>query len=286
MSTDHQTIKQIPANLMFVDTTYQRDPALRHAKFASRAKKFDAMRLNLLTVSKRSDGRWAILDGAGRHYMVTQILNKHSFVFNCTAYEGLSYQQEVQKNKSLNQDRDNHKTIDMFRIDVAQKEPEAVAIMSIVTSEGLEEKDILSPEVFTILHRQDVLKSTLHLVKTMWGATPRRELTSRHYGGVGILMTDPNLNLPRLKEVMKNTSPAAIQTALRSGFNGVQHPKVSSVRVAIVLARKYNLHLSMGKRIETLEQFDNESIGKVFVYLKEKRNQTTSSADVIKMTPK
>jgi hypothetical protein len=66
---------EITGSKLFYDLSYQRDPQKRSRFLRKCAKMFDADLFGVLDVCQRPDGRYAIVDGAGRFYMATELLN-------------------------------------------------------------------------------------------------------------------------------------------------------------------------------------------------------------------
>jgi hypothetical protein len=94
-------IEALPAHLLFADPTYQRDLDTRRA--VEMAGTFDRRLLGVLDVSRRDDGRYAILDGQHRHATVVAVTPLAHVV--CNVYEGLTVEDEARLFHELNQKR-------------------------------------------------------------------------------------------------------------------------------------------------------------------------------------
>jgi hypothetical protein len=99
--------KSLRAGQLFGDDSYQRNPADRLHALKKIASDFMPAMVGVLVVSERSDGKYAILDGWGRYYVITELLEGTTLfrTFMCQVYRGLTIAEEALLFRFLNQRR-------------------------------------------------------------------------------------------------------------------------------------------------------------------------------------
>lgn len=168
-----------PAEMFVDETKYQRLPRLRKTWIQKTiVDKFDPSRLRELIVSKRPDGRYSIIDGGGRHYAVTVLMDPNKipedFTFRCEVYHNLSERDEARLFSSENNDRRPLSAKQKFKAAVVGEQPDAMAINSIFVRRGLvvgnpwSQKGISSIPFILGLYKLDVLPETLDMLRAIW----------------------------------------------------------------------------------------------------------------------
>lgn len=122
----------LPVKDIHVDPTVQR--ALNMFRVTNMAEDFNEDALGTVTVSRREDGKYYVIDGQHRHATARRAKGEH-YRMNCHIYEGLSLQDEAALFRALNTAVKPVK-IDLFRIRVVEGEAIAVAISTLMDHYG------------------------------------------------------------------------------------------------------------------------------------------------------
>lgn len=128
------TNEWISAADLFVDAQYQRP--LRENVVRTIVENFDPDAIGTLYVSRRSDGRNALLDGQQRREATSRALGP-SQKLPCLVYHGLSEVEEARLFVEFNRDRTKPHPIEIFRAEVAAHQEPASTITRLLSSRGL-----------------------------------------------------------------------------------------------------------------------------------------------------
>lgn len=169
-------IEKIPASRLIVDPNIQRD--LEVGRVEKMTKDFDPDALGVLTVSKRADGTFHIIDGQHRAE-AAKIAKGETFPLPCQVWTGLSVESEARMFRLLN----NTAKVDalpLFRVRLVEGEDTAVAINEIIEENGWKlasttgnpRNGLVAVAVLERLYRRnpEALSKALATVIRAWGS--------------------------------------------------------------------------------------------------------------------
>jgi hypothetical protein len=246
-------LMKIKAKDMFIDETYQRTPLLRQAQLKKWSKEFDSDMAQVPTVSKRSNDKYAILDGGGRHHMVKNILGKPDFVFDCQVYTGLTIKQETEIYEKLNKQRKQLSLHDHLKADIRGGKPAAVQLWQTCKDYGgfNSERDIPAVKPFQTMQEQGILKQVLSLTDAwrMDAGRSRGKVSGVMYEAVALVLKFCSpLDERYLKEVF-NRQTAKDWLKIVHRATGGRHPNQLALPIAMRLAKEYNVRLGRRPKI-------------------------------------
>ena len=128
-------VEWIEADNLVVDMTYQRTQ--ERGKVYRIATNFDPDAFGVLIVSRRKDGTEVLIDG-GHRVAAIRDLGWEDQKLPAVVHTGLSLEEEAKIFTLTNRDRTKPTPRDMFRADVASKQPEALEIQAVFDKHGLE----------------------------------------------------------------------------------------------------------------------------------------------------
>lgn len=258
-STNAPKSKKVKTALMFTPAYHgMRDPAknknrLRklegHLKAAGN--RFCDDRCKPLDVSLRSDGRYAIIDGVGRHYMATVLVKPPVAELRCEVHEGLTEEDEIILYKAFLKENTKGRPLDEWLAD-RNIDPVVDEIMTtcethdfeITGSRGSSKKSLtISLTTAKLAHSLDALDLTLvRVLNSKWNGAPG--LTSEHIAAVAVLVGKLKANADRLTKAMNACIAADIQAqALDNAKDrGIKKPQSrhASWMIAAILIDEYN----------------------------------------------
>lgn len=265
--------KWIPVGEIEVDPTIQRPLNVAWAEKIGRD--LDPDLVGVIHVSKRSNGRYVVIDGQHRIYGIKNVFGNNGTLVECKVYEGLTKAQEAEFFVGLNDFR-RPTRIDVFLKSVIANDPDAVAINKITREYGfrvdrvkadgtitavgaLEEvyygfADMrdpkLTPEEKQRLALPALLRLTLAVLKNAWGGTAD-SVHGHLVSGVGRLLAARQRAIDADELTSKLSKYPGGPTALigaATGRRAVTGGKVG-VNVAEVCLDLYN----KGRRVSKLE---------------------------------
>lgn len=122
----------IPLSEMTIDRRYQRQPQSKISKIAS---SWDDDKCGFITVSyRKSDGKFAIVDGQNR-YLAAQQIGKRSLP--CHIMMNLNLEDEALEFANQDENKVKVNTTDKFIAQIVAKEPETLAIQEICNKYGV-----------------------------------------------------------------------------------------------------------------------------------------------------
>ena len=163
-------IMMIAISELFIDISYQRVPDIKRVMRI--VANFDAHAFQVLEVSLRPDGRYAVFDGG--HKLAAAKIIGFSYLY-CRVHSGLSVEDEAAYFNMLQTERKRLTQIEMFTADVIRKYEPALRVKQIVESEGYrldERADDGSIPFVKALYRADslgVLQLQLRVMRKAWG---------------------------------------------------------------------------------------------------------------------
>jgi hypothetical protein len=163
-------VEKVPISKLFIDTSYQRVP---NSKRVMRiVANFDVHAFQVLEVSLRSDGRYAVFDG-GHKLSAARIIG-FEYLY-CRVHSGLSVADEAAYFNMLQTERKRLTQIEMFTADVIREYEPALRVKEIIESEGYRldsRPDDGSITFVKGLYRADslgVLRLQLRAMREAWG---------------------------------------------------------------------------------------------------------------------
>lgn len=245
-------IVYIEGKKLHYDLTYQRDPKDRIVLLRRFFKKFDVNLFDALHVVPRSDGTFAIVDGAGRFYAAVELEGlPPTQKYPCIVHSDIvTIAGEAELFRKLQENRKPLQPRDMFKAALMEGEPEATEVMEIVAGLDMSLSDITSPTTFRIMHRHRILHTVLSLCMQAWGHHKRKAII---YEGVSTFIRRYESAEPfdkaRLLKILDATSAEALQQETIKN-HGVLHPSRMGVAMSMLIAQKYNYHQSKSKKLD------------------------------------
>lgn len=213
-------LKWVPLTLLFVDDRYQRELTDRLGKMIQ---KFDERRLTPLSVSKRSDDRYAVILGQHRYEMLVALGWKAA---PCFVHEGLTPQEESELFDSEKSDRKELTQLDVWKSELFRAEEPTATIDRIVREEGFYVADgrsdnkIRSVGALRRIYRRDGetgLRNTLRLVRRWDGFTRGRD--GHLIEGIALFLASVDkatFDTTRMEQVVSREDPQVISTRAAS----------------------------------------------------------------------
>ena len=121
----------IPLEKLFIDHSYQR--LIVEPKVKRLVKNWNPVGAGYLVVSRRSDGRYAILDGQHRYFAMKQLELERC---GCLVYTGLSHTDEAKAFHVLNVDRALPTALDRFKAAVQYEDYDCLQIKKVTEGCG------------------------------------------------------------------------------------------------------------------------------------------------------
>ena len=177
-------VEKISVSKLFVDTSYQRVPDT--ARVMRIVAHFDAHAFQVLEVSLRADGRYAVFDGG--HKLAAARIIGFEYLY-CRVHSGLSVADEAAYFNMLQTERKKLTQVEMFTADVIRGYEPALRVKQVVEAEGyrIDERSNDGSITFVrTLYRADslgVLPLQLRVMRKAWGLpVGDRAVTSVRFG--------------------------------------------------------------------------------------------------------
>jgi hypothetical protein len=213
MNSFNTYLDKIHSSNLFVDFGYQRQ--IVKGRVEKMSKNFDLKAMTALVVSKRNDGRYAIIDG--QHRFLAGVKAGVEY-FVCQVLLDLSYEEEARIFTLINCERGPMKSPQQFKAMIEACDKDSIQIVSIVESHGFKIKYIgpvtADNEIKSINELKLAYKiSPLHLEKIMkllrqiWNGD-KPSCTHHIIGGLSkfIRLYERDIDLKRLINVLRKTS--------------------------------------------------------------------------------
>jgi hypothetical protein len=239
---------------------YQRSPADRHAlgDFRDIIEAFSMLLFGVLTVTQRADGTWWIIDGAGRAYVYYKILHKTGKL-PCIVIPAVEKDEEAAIFVYLNKARKTVNSGDMFKAEVAARDPEAVAIHNTMSKIGMtvgrstKPSNIASVQsVKTILRENggdtDALARVAALKKNVW---PKEICGGGLFEALDLIFraAPTDFNEKAFRHLLETKCrPGSTLGVLRDHHHGrMPLKRYIPVHAAVYWADEYNLNRKKGR---------------------------------------
>jgi hypothetical protein len=232
---------------LFVDETYQRPLT----NFAARIEKnFDPALVGTLVVSKRSDNRYAVVDGQTRAAAILNLSSgdKAPVGVPCLVYHGMAQSDEASLFARLQKERRGIASAHRFRAAVVAGEPEAIEIEKIANAAGYQigaaggGKLSAVAALEKVYRRSDgILERTLKILRQAW---PEVVPPGDVIRGIGGLIAQEPINDERMTERLAAVSPEQLQRragALSEGMGGGHREKYMALALGAVYRARIEL---------------------------------------------
>lgn len=255
--------KWLRADRLVIDPIYQR-PKVRET-IRKVSEEFDARAFGALYVSERADGSQVVIDGQQRLTAVVEAMQWGDQLVPCLVYYGLTVEEEADLFVKYNGPRTKPRPLDMYRADLARKDPTAIAIESIISKRNLRliagstsSGSIQSiAAVRNVYDRAgaDVLGRTLDVIVGAWGASADG-LVGEYINTVGVILSRGGRKVQqgRLSQALAKHDPKQLVRRARIihaelGVGNRASGRMSSVLAQLIL-KEYNNRLSVANRVE------------------------------------
>lgn len=252
--------KELPQNLLILDFTYQR--SLNHTRIDKMIKNFDESLIGTITVAKRSNGTFAVIDGQHR----LAVLKAKTFpTIPCMVYPEMSVQEEAQMFAYLNSYKQKISPLDMFWALIGSGDEKQRQILNAIENNGFEvakragaRKNMKSLiAAIGMIQRieknygLDILNQTLKLINGVWPENGEA-LTGQFLLGLAIFINrfkdNPKFSLDTAK---KNFMPLVPETVLTRARNQAKIYNLDVPRVVTdILFESYNKNLKRSNRLQ------------------------------------
>jgi hypothetical protein len=181
-------ILRITTDKLVVDPAIQRN--LDQRRVAKMVAAFDPEAVGVLTVSRRSNGTYHVVDGQHR-LAAARLAEGENVELTCRVFAGLSAQDEARLFRWLNNTA-KPQAIDLFRVKVIEGDPDATAIEKMITSLGWDIRLSNGGHSFAAItaaervHKADptAVERSLATITRAWGFD---EVDGRVFEGLGLL---------------------------------------------------------------------------------------------------
>lgn len=181
-------IRQLATEMLIVDPAIQR--SLDRRRVAKMVADYDAEAVGVLTVSRRTNGSYHIVDGQHRHAAARLALGE-SAELACRVFTGLSTEDEARLFRLLNNTA-KPQAIDLFRVRVIEGDPAATDIDRMIRNAGWDIKIASDPHAFSAVAAADrvykadpcALEKSITTISKAWG---HDEADGRVFEGIGLL---------------------------------------------------------------------------------------------------
>jgi hypothetical protein len=257
-------VEWLPISVLNGDSDYQRP--LNDRRVQTIMDNFDADAFGILTVSRRVDGSYWLIDGNHRKEALLRMGWKGNQQVECKVFRGLSPEQEAELFCKID-DYLNLGYLDRFHARVMSEEPRAVAIQNIISNAGFEISKSLGMGKLsavqaceyvytgrgTLTSGRDhagALKATLEVIRTAWGLRPEG-VRGAIIHGIGLVFLRDGDAVDRANLSSKlacfEGGPDNL-IGLAKGFKAVHGGRVTDAVSELVIAT-YN----KGRRVSQLE---------------------------------
>ena len=246
--------RYIPSDLMYVDMTYQRVHTRK--KIIAMAKEWSWIACGAITVSERSNGTYAIIDGQHRVLAAKSRFGDTSLP--CLVFQMVSVSDEARGFYNADANRTVLETLAKFKAKLAYNDPETIYIKSVCNSVGIQIVHGKSPRCFRSvgLCYEMIRKSnrtTFESVMTCLSELCKNDvITSRVAAGLFYLATnlDGGIENPRFRNRLISTNVSAIEKSIYMAgtYYGIGGNKVWGIGILNAinknLKNKFKLKLS------------------------------------------
>ena len=233
---------------------YQRDPYVRQGWVDKRVPLFDNLLFRPLEVSKRHDGRYAIIDGGGR-WLLAQRAKKLSAI--CRVHEGLSRASEAALFFKFDREIYRLRSIDIYHAALTSGHHAVVEINDAITppyrvskqggASGFDGVGALYDIYYC--RGTNLIRKTAFLVANTWGGLKKNgvfegsRVAGNQFGAVALVLdTCPKIE-PFLRKVMLRAdhSPAKLTAKMEKRLNDVRAKTLDRLTLmAVILAQRAN----------------------------------------------
>lgn len=251
----------IPCRDLEIDERYQRTP--RPGNVERIVRNFNERALGVLEVNRREDGTLVVIDGRHRLVALRQIGWREEPVA-CYVHDRLTLEEEAALFEALDDSVPLSRN-DAFRSKLTRREPQAVAIVDIVTGAGyalkLEGKtgpgEVGAVGYLERIYALGVLRRTFYVVRGAWGTSTKNAASGRVLAGIAAVISryPAIVRDERLAEVLGSTDPDELivdagRMAETRAFSGSGQP----IAIGTVILKLYNRGLRASDRLpEPLE---------------------------------
>jgi hypothetical protein len=181
-------IRRLKADQLMVDPAIQRN--LDQRRVAKMASEYDPEAVGVLTVSRRDNGSYHIVDGQHRH-AAARTVEGDKVELTCRVFSGLTDQDEARLFRWLNNTA-KPQAIDLFRVKVIEGDPAATEIERMITGLGWEIRLSNGGHSFAAITAADriyradptAVERSLATITRAWGFD---EIDGRVFEGLGLL---------------------------------------------------------------------------------------------------
>jgi hypothetical protein len=269
------SVQAVKLSDMFIDFGYQRETRGQFVVTNASDDTFRPDLVHVLTLSKRADGRYAIVDGGHRYLM---LMERGIAEWTAVVYENLSYDDEADLFVELNFRRNSVRPYERHRAMIEAKVPMALALRACAEDEGfviaasangenaigaissLEEVFLVAKhEAGTTFQRHvevrkwittsetegpDLLRKTLASLREAWSdrdSWAQGKAGNMIRGVARFLAKHPNVTVEEMALVLRHSDPLSVQQEARH----LQKPGAGSGKgrpVETVVERLYKKH--------------------------------------------
>lgn len=237
-------IRRIAADKLMVDAAIQRN--LDQRRVAKMVGEYDAEAVGVLTVSRRTNGSYHIVDGQHRH-AAARTAEGDNVELTCRVFSGLTDQDEARLFRWLNNTA-KPQAIDLFRVKVIEGDKAATDIERMITGLGWEIRLSNGGHSFAAItaaervYKTDptAVERSLATITRAWGFD---EIDGRVFEGLGLLYArhGSTVDLNALSERLASFPGGQMALLGRArGLSDLLRTKVTSA-VAEVVTELYNI---------------------------------------------
>lgn len=231
-----------------VEVPYQRDPASR-TEWLKRniVKNFAIENTGEFYVSERPGDRYAIMDGGGRYYVMTQMLPQwHDAIVYCLVWKNLTIEQEAAIYASQ-RNRKSISPVDYFKADVVRKKPEAVELQKVMNDIGFKvgatwPRGVSSVPYLYGLYRIGMLGRTLLILRNSTNKSSRVNGVAIAAVAVFLHAAGRSLQEDRFRKMIINKGgPIWFEEQVKLNYKGIRvHPNQHVGVLARLIGETYN----------------------------------------------
>jgi hypothetical protein len=236
---------------IIVDLSYQRDPKARLPTLRKIAAEFDEKRFGVPHVRRRPDGTIAVIDGAGRMFVLSEILKLDKEVRCIDHCHITSVEEEAEWFLKLNPDTVRKVSpLDKFRAKLAMHDETATDLFDAAKKGGLkiggQGTTAISLAAAETLMKLGSLTKVGRIKKDVW---PDIKVAPWAFIGIGALLyCAPSIDEERLCHVLAQNPPNQLETKLRQAMRGWPHARDIPPLIAQLIGDLYNSNLKKAEK--------------------------------------
>lgn len=244
-----ELVKVRPSQLT-IDLSYQRDPIKRLGVLRKIADDFDLRRIGVLHIHQRPSGETVILDGAGRWYVMGQLVKMDPEIDAISHLHIKNVKEEAEWFLKLNPDTLKKVTpAQKFKARIAAKDRVAIDINEAAVAGGLvvggSGSNGINVQSAESLHHLGVLTTVGNLKRQVW---PKKKVKPRLYTAVGaVLVAGDDLKWKRLTHILEAHPPVSLEADLRDLGVDFPHGRNRPPALAEIIFGHYNRRLGEGR---------------------------------------